>query len=1324
MTLSAVSEDVYIYPLSFAQEHLWFLQQANPESVAYNMTYALRLQGNLNVSALECAIQTIYTRHETLRTSIEMVDGFAMQVISPAVAMSLPFIDLSTLSSTDAMGEVKRLAIDQETTCFNLAQEVLIRVQLLRLADTDHVLLLTLHHIIADGWSIGIIIQETSTLYSAYFQGKPPALPELPIQYGDFSDWQRDWLSGPVLQKLLTYWTSQLAGVPTLLELPSDRTYPAIRTAQGRTEKFVVDPTLALQLKTLAQRQQVTLFMLLLAAFGTLLFRYSEQQDMVIGTSIANRTRPEFEPLIGFFVNTLALRLQFQEISTFQDLLDQVRQVSLGAYEHQDLPFAHVVEALDLERSLSHSPLVQVMFLLQNASSEQLELPGLTLSSLEFEETRARFDLTLSVQETAAGLQGQWEYSTDLFEAETIRRMIVHFHTLLEGIVDNPQELLDQLPLLPKPESQKLLKEWNDTAVDYPKERCIHQLFEAQVEKTPKAVAVEFNTQQLTYEVLNQRANQLARYLQTVGVGPEILVGICVERSLDMIVGLLGILKAGGGYVPMDPSYPKKRLIYMLQDSAASVLLTQQKIQESFSQSGVHTICLDLDWPKIADHGSGNVESTINSNNLAYVIYTSGSTGKPKGVEVIHQGLTNYLCWCVQHYDIARGSGALVHTPLGFDATITGLFSPLLVGRTVFLLPEDQGISALAGALQQGNNFSLVKLTPAHLKLLSSLIPAEKLAQQAHVFVIGGEALMKDMISPWLTHAPNTRLINEYGPTETVVGCCIYEANAHKALADLIPIGRPIANTQLYILDSRLHPLPIGAVGELYIGGDGVARGYRGLPELSAEKFMANPFGLGRLYRTGDLARYLPDGNVEFLGRIDNSVKLRGFRIELGEIEAVLSAHPHIQQVSVIVREDHPEDKRLVAYVVNQHIQLSSIELRDFLKAQLPDYMLPNTFMQLDALPLTPNGKVDRNALPSPESLSGPSRVSTPPRNQMELKLARIWSDVLKVDQIGMEDDFFELGGHSLIALALMARIKEMLGYTLPFNTLFQEATIEQQAMLLEQNVDPQAWTPLTPLQPQGSHPPLFLIHPGGGSVLCYQRLMPYLGQQRALYGLETRGFIPGQSPRTSIEAMATDYIQSIQVLQPTGPYHLAGWCLGGMIAWEVAQQLMIQGQHVSRLIFIDVNSSMAGDQIPEPTDLLAGMVGQALDLSAVDLEVLTKHLQSMNWEDQLAYVISEAEHRNFPLSPGFGMAQLDSIVQIRRGHIQAAQSYVPKPYPGEVVLLQAEGGVAARADDPTLGWQALAQKTTLHWVPGNHLSMMREPHVKVLGQYFKKYLD
>ncbi len=903
-------------PLSFSQERLWFIDQLEGSKTPYIELGGLRIIGKLNVLVLEKALSEIVRRHEVLRTSFRTVNGIPAQVIHPEITISITVMDLQQLPSPERETALHQKAHQEAITPFNLEIAPLIRCSLLQLDTTEYVLLLTMHHIVSDGWSVGIFVQELSSLYQAFSAGEPSPLAELPIQYADFALWQRQWLSGEVLETQLNYWQQELDGAPELLQLPTDHPRPPVQTYRGATQNFSLNTDLTQKLQTLSRESGTTLFMTLQAAFATLLYRYSGKSDILIGSPIANRNRSEIESLIGFFVNTLVLRTRFEQHPSFESLLTQVRETTLKAYEHQDVPFEQVVEALQPQRSLSHSPLFQVMFVWQNAPMGELELPGCTWCELELESTIAKFDLTLSMTETDQGLVGSWEYNTDLFDGSTIERMAAHFQNLLSAIVENPQLTVGEIPLLSEAERHQLLTEWNDTATEYPADKCIHQLFEEQVERTPDAVAVVFENQQLTYQQLNQRANQLAHHLQSLGVGLEVLVGICVERSIEMVVGLLGILKAGGAYVPLDPNYPPSRLSYMLADSGVEVLLTQQKLLSSLPSHTARLVCLDPDWGTIEQHSQENLDLKVSSENLAYVIYTSGSTGKPKGVAIEHQSPVALCHWAKQTFTASQLCGVLAATSICFDLSVFELFVTLCLGGKVIVAQNALDITNLDTA----EEITLINTVPS---AIAELLRVEGIPPQVMTVNLAGEPIQNQIVQHLYEHQNIKRVYNLYGPSEDTT----YSTFALLAKGTTEPpsIGRPISNTQIYILDKHLQPVPIGVAGELYIGGDGLARGYLNRPELTQEKFIPNPFmnsefgirNSERLYKTGDLARYLPDGNIEFGGRIDNQVKIRGFRIELGEIEAVLNTHPQIQQAVVIATEDIPGDKRLVAYVVS-----------------------------------------------------------------------------------------------------------------------------------------------------------------------------------------------------------------------------------------------------------------------------------------------------------------------------------------------------------------------------------------------------------------------
>ncbi|BAZ21897.1 amino acid adenylation [Kalymmatonema gypsitolerans NIES-4073] len=1045
-----VDRDSHLH-LSFSQQRLWFLHQLDKQNPFYNGSVQLRITGALNVAALEQSLNEIIRRHEALRTIFPTVDGLAVQKIIPNLTISIPVVDVEGLEE----GQIQQLVTKEIQQPFDLSIAPLLRVTLLRQEVESHLLVLTMHHIITDAWSMEIFFKELAVLYDAFTKGQPNPLPELTIQYADFALWQRQCLTQEIQQKQLEYWKQQLADAPPLLELPTDYPRPPVQTFSGATKRFQLEKDLTSQLVTLSQKSGVTLFMTLLTAYAILLHRYSGQDDICIGSPFANRNRQELESLIGFFANTLVLRTNLAGNPSFNELLGRVREIAMKAYAHQDFPFEMLVEALQPQRDLSYTPLFQVTFALQNASTSQVELTGLTVTSLPTETTTTKFDLTLVMQNTAAGLVSVWEYNTDLFDASTIERMAGHFETLLKGIVANPEEKISRLPLLTQVEQHQLLVKWNNTQTDYPQDKCIHQLFEEQSFSTPDAVAVVFGNQQLTYHQLNCQANQLAHYLKSLGVGPDVLVGICVERSLEMIVGLLGILKAGGAYVPLDPEYPQERLSFMLEDTQLSVILTQEKLVNKLPNRKACVICLDTNWDIINQQTQQNSTTSIKAQDLAYVMYTSGSTGQPKGVSIVHQGVvrlvkqTDYVSFSAQEV-------FLQVAPISFDAATFEIWGCLLNGGQLVIFPSNTpSINELGQVIEQYQVTTLWLTAGLFHLMVDEKIDALKPLRQ---LLAGGDILSVPHVQKFLQTVGNCQLINGYGPTENTTFTCCYQIPKSLSPDVSVPIGRPIANTKVYILDKNLQPVPVGVPGELHIGGAGLARGYLNRPETTAEKFIEIELfdKVERLYKTGDLARYLPNGNIEYIGRIDNQVKIRGFRIELGEIEAVLSQHDDVQVSCVIAKEDSSGGKCLVAYVVPHQQQIPTIsELRQFLSNKLPGYMVPSAFVILESLPLTANGKVNRRALPELD-LHQELSDYVMPNTEAEKIIADIWQKALKVEKVGIYNNFFELGGHSLLLVRINQQLQEIFGLEVSIVDMFNYPTIHTFSQYLSTKVHKQ----------------------------------------------------------------------------------------------------------------------------------------------------------------------------------------------------------------------------------------------------------------------------
>ncbi len=1032
-------------PLSHAQQRLWFLDQLEPGAAAFNIWPAFRLQGELRPALLAASLREIVRRHQTLRTTFATVEGKPVQSVAPTAELRLPVVDLAALPEAHRWSEARRLVVRGGQDPFDLARGPLLRVQLLLLAPADAVILLAMHHIVSDGWSVGILLRELAALYTAGAAGRFSPLPELPVQYADFVHWQRSWLDGGALEEQLAYWRRQLAAAPAVLELPADRPRPAVQTFRGAMRRLLLSPELGGALAALGRRRRATPFMVLLAAFKALLHRHTGQDRIVVGSPIAGRNRRELEELIGFFINSLVLHTDLAGDPSFGELVERVREVALGAFAHQDIPFEKLVEVLQPERDASRTPLFQATFALR-PPDPVLTLPGLALSPFAADTETAKLDLNLELWESAEGIAGFFEYNRDLFGAATVERLARHFEALLASVADEADAAgrsLSRLPLLAEGERHQLLAEWNDTARPCPQEPLVHDLFAAHAALRPQAVAVASPAARLTYGEVEERANRLAHHLRSLGVGPEVLVALCTERTLERVVGIVAVLKAGGAYVSLDPTYPRERLAFLLADGNAPVVLTERAFTGVLPESDAAVICLDTDLKALAGDGSRPPVGGATAESLAYVVYTSGSTGRPKGVEIPHAGLMNLVRWHQALYGVRpEDRGTQIASP-AFDASIWELWPYLAAGASVHIPEAETRLSApgmVRWWAQQGITLAYLMTPLAEGVLEAGVPPGLELPTRA--LIIGGDQLHR-------RPEPGTafRLMNHYGPAEYTVTSTVVPVLPRGESEKTPSIGRPVDNTQIYILGRRMEPVPVGVLGELYVTGLGLARGYLRRPDLTAEKFLPDPWSAepgARMYRTADLVRWLPDGDIDFLGRLDHQVKLRGLRIELGEIETVLAQHPEVREAVVIMREDRPREKRLAAYLVAAERRPTAEELRSFLKERLPEYMVPAAFVDLLALPLTPNGKVDRRALPAPDWGEGKAHVSA--ATATEERLAAIWAEVLEIPRVGVEDNFFDLGGHSLLTVRLQHRLREALALELSLVELFQNPTVRSLA--------------------------------------------------------------------------------------------------------------------------------------------------------------------------------------------------------------------------------------------------------------------------------------
>ena len=1021
-------------PLSFAQERLWFLDRFEPGSAAYNMAWPLRLRGTTDVGALERALGEIVRRHEALRTVFLEVDGAPVQVVAPSGGFALRVDDLSRLAEAEREAEMRRRVTEESTRPFDLAEGPLFRAVLLRLNEEDHVLLLSMHHIVSDGWSMGVLSREFSVLYDAYREGRESPLPELPVQYADYAAWQREQLEGEALERHLSYWRKRLAGAPELLELPTDHPRPAVQSFRGASERIALPGELLKRLRELARSEDATLYMVVLAAFQVLLSKYSGSEDVVVGSPIAGRTRKEVEELVGFFVNTLVLRTDLSGDPSFREVLGRVREATLGAYEHQELPFDKLVAELRPERSLSHSPVFQVSFSLQDARDSSRGPAEASSEGIDAGLSNAKFDLFLALAATGSGLRGGLSYRTDLFEPGTIERMVGHLERVLEQVAEDADARLSRLELLGGAERSMVVEEWNRTDRPWPRGVCVHELFAARVRERPEAVALVWGEEEVTYRDLDARSSRLANHLVRLGVGPDARVGVLLERSAELVVSLLAVLKAGGAYVPLDPGYPAERLRLMMRDSGVRVLISRSELAGEMEAGDLDVVRLDQAADALASEPAEAPRSGTTSENLAYIVYTSGSTGTPKGIMVGHRQVVQLVVE-TDFVQLRPGDRVAQASNAAFDALTFEVWGAFLNGATLVGIPQDVLLSpsALRETLR-GQEVTTIFLTTALVNQLAHEVPDVFATVREVLF--GGQAVDADSVRRVLKAGRPERLLHMYGPTETTTFCLYHEVDHVAEDALTVPLGHATGNQRIYLLDSALNPVPVGVPGEAYVGGGGVARGYLERPGLTAERFVPDPFATepgARMYRTGDRMRWRGERKLEFVGRLDDQVKIRGFRIEPGEVEAALSTHPAVREAWVIVREDRPGDRRLVAYVVGG----TDVEaLRAHLRRSLPEYMVPGAFVALDHLPLTPNGKLDRKALPAPDDTHS-RRGYEAPADATEKVIAESWAEVLRIERVGRWDNFFDLGGHSLLAVRVISRVQQVLDVEISLRTLF-----------------------------------------------------------------------------------------------------------------------------------------------------------------------------------------------------------------------------------------------------------------------------------------------
>ncbi len=1324
--------DRHSAPLSFAQQRIWFLDQMEPNSAAYLMPLAQRLLGKLNIGVLQQSLDAIAAHHEVLRTNFIAEDGEPVQIMSSSRSVELKIIDLTQEQASNQEQQVQRLLKHEAQRPFDLRSDLMLRATLLRIDHQEYILLLVVHHIASDGWSMGILCQQLASVYEAFLNDKPNPLAKLPIQYADFAAWQRQWLSGQVLDTQLNYWKNQLAGA-TPLELPTDKPRPTIQNHQGARQSLVLSKKLTSALKALSQRSDTTLFMTLLAAFKTLLYRHTVQEDIIVGTPIAGRNQTETEGLIGCFLNTLALRSNLGGNPSFLELLGRVRKVALDAYTHQEIPFEKLVEELHPERNLSRNPVFDVMFNFINTPQTALELPGLTLSLLELSESESKFSMTLYVEEHSGELNLQLVYQQVLFSAARMTCLLHQFQHLLEQIVATPDSEIGLYSLV-TPESRPLLPELS-AALPEPRYELVTTMFTSWVNSAPEHSAVCQSDRSWNYNELSTSAHALAQVLLSHGVKRGEVVAVFASRSFGLIASMMGVLLSGGVLLTIDPKLPVHRQQIMLEETKAKYLLCigDERSEHKELWESLAIICVDPDTGKTINSetdSSGAIDlPQLSGDDAAYIFFTSGTTGIPKGVLGCHKGMAHFLNWQRQTFAVGQQDRSAQLTGLSFDVVLRDVFLPLTSGATLCLPAEGDELepTRILRWLER-EQISLLHTVPTLAQSwLVNVAPGVSLRALKRIF-FAGEPLKDTLIHRWRETFPEGgEIVNLYGPTETTLAKCFYRVTAD-VLPGVQPVGSPQPETQALVLAQNNQLCGICEPGQIVIRTPFRSLGYINASEENRSRFVKNPLGNNEqdlLYYTGDRGRYRPDGTLEILGRLDRQVKIRGVRIELREIETLLGEHPSVEEVVVIAREDQPGDQRLVAYVVPQQEQVKTTdELRRFLKEKLPKYMIPSAFVILDALPLTPNGKVDRRALPMPEQVRQEvEETFVAPRDEIERQLTQIWEEVLGIQPINVKDNFFDLGGHSLLAVRLFAQIEKKCGTSIPLATLFTSGTVEALAKLLSSNQEKSktSWSSLVEIQPKGSKPPLFCIHPLGGEILCYRPLAMHLGSDQPFYGLQPQGLDGKLPPYTRVEDMAAHYIKEIQTIQPNGPYFLAGYSFGGTIVLEMAQQLHSQGEKIDLLVMLDTCRPGYEKRLPFHKRILLHL-NNVLQLGPTYL-----WQKLAGWREWGTYQLKARYKRH--LNVVHQLPETDKHLSIIDANVQAKNEYIFQIYPGRMTLLRTEDKNRDEAVgveyEPEFGWgDIVAGGIDIHHVPGSHLTLLEEPHVRDLAEKLKDCLD
>jgi amino acid adenylation domain-containing protein len=1312
------------FQLSPQQKRLWLLQQN--ENI-YISQVAILLEGRVNLEILKAAIQKVVDCQEILRTSFHLPSSLKVpiQVIADTSNLSWRTIDLKKLENQKQSIKLEAIFQDERHSVFSSEKNFLLHLALIALADNRQILTITLPSLYADSWTLNNLIREISQSYTYYLHGKE--LLDEPIQYLQFSEWQNELLAEEEAEIGRNYWQKQEGKPQQYFTLPFEKVNEQYREFKPDLFSVEISKESIQKINDITKNYQVEFSDFLLACWYSLVGKIINRSKIIINYLFNGRKYEELHNTLGLLAKFVPVSCSLDRSFKFCEILLEVTQNLDKAQQYQEYFLA---EDINSDRQLLDSPFY---FEFEQLSDKYLT-GDLSFSLYKKYVCLEKYQIKLICLQKKDFLRIEFHYDTNLFFREDIERLARQFQTLLENAIANSETTIDRLEILPPVERHQLLVEFNETQTNYPQDKCLHQLFEEQVNKTPNKIAVVFEEQQLTYAQLNSRANQLARYLKRLGVEKETLVGLYTERSLDTIVGLLGILKAGAAYLPLDTTLPKEGLAFRLQDAQVSVLLTQRSLLSKISTNTIQVISLDADWEIIEQESQEDPQNITRPEHLIYAIYTSGTTGKPKAVAIEHRQLINYLYAIVDRLNLPIGASYANLSTFAADLGNTVLFPALCTGGCLHIISQEKvsDPQALADYFQH-HPIDCLKIVPSHLSALltsasaSSILPRQRL-------ILGGEASSWELIKKLQKEAIDCQIFNHYGPTETTVGVLTYSFNQKiKYQSSTVPLGKPLANTKVYVLNEQLQPLPIGVPGELYIGGAGVARGYLNRPELTAEKFIKNPFlsqSQEYLYQSGDRVRYLPDGNLEFLGRTDNQIKLRGYRIELTELETVLSQHPQVQQSVVLLREDIPGEKRLVAYLVlHQKQSLSPNNLRDYLHQKLPEYAIPAIFVEMKALPLTPNGKVARHELPIPNNdISESDKAFIAPREIIELQLTQIWEELLNIKPIGVTKNFFELGGHSLLAVRLMARLEEQFKLKLPLSVLFEGGTIEHLASVLRQQPQPSSDSPIVPIQLKGSKPPFFCVRPSSGNVFCYYQLAHHLGGERPFYGLEglTTILEGKQEPFSDIKEMATYFIDAMRLVQPEAPYFLGGWSMGGLVAFEMATQLKEQGQQVALLALFDstapVENARTNSENTDDNDakILAEIARNTAHSFGKNLSLSEEKLQALAPEQQLNYILEQMKLAAF-LPSDIKLEQVQQFLKVCRCDRIAIDNYRPQIYRDRITLFRSD----RTQNDSLLGWEKLSsQPVEVFDVPGDHFTMFSPPHVQAFAEQLKICLN